>query len=92
MTTNHAKVPMDPMRKTALVAGVFYLVTFVSIPTLKLYHGVLTNHQFITHAGSNGGVLWAPSWRSSSRWPASAPQSRCSRSSSGRTRRPHWGS
>jgi hypothetical protein len=58
MTTNHAKVPMDPMRKTALVAGVFYLVTFVSIPTLKLYHGVLTNPQYITHAGSNGGVLW----------------------------------
>ncbi|HEX3541235.1 MAG TPA: DUF4386 domain-containing protein, partial [Acidimicrobiales bacterium] len=52
------RAPMDHMRKTALVAGVFYLVTFVSIPTLKLYHGVLTNHQFITHAGSNGGVLW----------------------------------
>src|ERR1700730_17514507 len=58
MTTNHAKVRMDPMRKTALVAGVFYLITFVSIPTLKLYHGVLTNHQYITHAGSDGGVLW----------------------------------
>ena len=28
---------MDPMRKTALVAGVFYLITFVSIPTLALY-------------------------------------------------------
>jgi hypothetical protein len=49
---------MDPMRKTAFVAGVFYLVTFVSIPTLTLYHGVLNNHQYITHAGSNGGVLW----------------------------------
>lgn len=49
--------PMDSMRKTALVAGVFYLVTFVSIPTLKLYHGVLTNHQYITHVGGNGGVL-----------------------------------
>jgi len=58
MTTTHSKVAMDPMRKTALVAGVFYLVTFASIPTLKLYHGVLTNHQYITHAGSNGGVLW----------------------------------
>ena len=52
------RAPMDPMRKTALVAGVFYLVTFVSIPTLTLYHGALTNHQYITHAGSNGGVLW----------------------------------
>ncbi|MDX6539997.1 MAG: hypothetical protein QOI71_1607, partial [Gaiellales bacterium] len=42
---------MDPMRKTALIAGVFYLVTFVSIPTLKLYHEALTNHQFVLHAG-----------------------------------------
>lgn len=33
------RAPMDHMRKTALVAGVFYLVTFVSIPTLKLYQG-----------------------------------------------------
>src|SRR5579859_2635119 len=63
MTTNKQglatkRVPMDPMRKTALVAGVFYLVTFISIPTLTIYHGVLNNHQYITHAGSNGGVLW----------------------------------
>ncbi|HLY83467.1 MAG TPA: DUF4386 domain-containing protein [Acidimicrobiales bacterium] len=63
MTTNKQgratkRVPMDPMRKTALVAGVFYLVTFVSIPTLTIYHGVLNNHQYITHAGSNSGVLW----------------------------------
>ena len=28
------RVPMDPMRKTALVAGLFYLITFISIPTL----------------------------------------------------------
>jgi hypothetical protein len=28
---------MDPTRRTALVAGVFYLLTFVSIPTLFLY-------------------------------------------------------
>jgi len=58
MTTTDTKVRMDPMRKTALVAGIFYLVTFVSIPTLKLYHGILNNHQLITHAGSNSGVLW----------------------------------
>jgi hypothetical protein len=56
--SSHAKVPMDPMRKTALIAGVFYLVTFLSIPTLKLYHGALTNHQFVLHAGSNSGLLW----------------------------------
>ena len=27
---------MDSMRKTALVAGMFYLITFISIPTLAL--------------------------------------------------------
>ena len=32
---------MDSMRKTALVAGAFYLLTFVSIPTLLLYRSVL---------------------------------------------------
>jgi hypothetical protein len=31
---------MDSRRKTALVAGVLYLVTFVSIPTLALYRPV----------------------------------------------------
>jgi hypothetical protein len=57
-TTSRSKVPMDPMRKTALIAGVFYLVTFVSIPTLGLYHEALTNHQFVLHAGSNSALLW----------------------------------
>lgn len=32
-----ARAPMDPMRKTALIAGALYLLTFVSIPTLALY-------------------------------------------------------
>ena len=31
------KVPMTSLRKTALVAGLFYIITFVSIPTLWLY-------------------------------------------------------
>ena len=34
------RVPMDSTRKTALVAGVLYLLTFVSIPTLFLYSSV----------------------------------------------------
>jgi hypothetical protein len=34
------RVPMDSMRKTALVAGIFYLITFISIPTLALYSQV----------------------------------------------------
>jgi len=34
------RAPMDFLRKTALVAGVFYLLTFVSIPTLAMYGSV----------------------------------------------------
>ncbi len=34
---------MTSLRKTALVAGVFYLITFISIPTLALYSPV-KNH------------------------------------------------
>jgi hypothetical protein len=50
------------MRKTALVAGIFYLITFVSIPTLALYGPVKTDPSFIISAGSTtpilvGGVL-----------------------------------
>ena len=59
MTTNHAKVPMDPMRKTALVAGVLYFVTFVgSIPALPLYHNILHNPHYILGGASDTGVLW----------------------------------
>ena len=36
-TTAEHRVPMTTDRKTALIAGVFYLLTFVSIPTLFLY-------------------------------------------------------
>ena len=50
------RAPMTSLRKTALVAGVFYLLTFVSIPTLLLYQGV---HEagFITGTGSDTPVL-----------------------------------
>ena len=30
------RVPMDSLRKTALIAGVIYLLTFISIPSLAL--------------------------------------------------------
>jgi Domain of unknown function (DUF4386) len=50
--------PMTPLRKTALIAGVFYLITFISIPTLFLYGNLKTDRNFITGAGSNTGVLW----------------------------------
>ncbi len=51
------RVPMDSTRKTALVAGIFYLITFISIPTLVLY-GPVKNHQdWILGSGSHTGVL-----------------------------------
>ena len=39
-TRSTKRAPMDSLRKTALVAGLFYLITFVSIPTLWLYSPV----------------------------------------------------
>ena len=51
--------PMTPMRKTALAAGILYLVTFVtSIPALQLYDGVLNTDGWILGAGGAGGVTW----------------------------------
>jgi hypothetical protein len=48
---------MDSTRKTALVAGIFYLITFISIPTLALY-GPVKNHQdYIISSGANTAVL-----------------------------------
>jgi len=38
--TNTKRTPMDSLRKIALIAGLFYLLTFVSIPTLMLYSSV----------------------------------------------------
>jgi len=49
---------MTPLRRTALVAGVFYLITFISIPTLALYDHVKTDQSFITSPGSSTGILW----------------------------------
>ena len=49
--------PMSSTRKTALVAGIFYLITFISIPTLALY-GPIKNHQdWILGSGCHTAVL-----------------------------------
>ena len=55
--TATTRVPMNPMRKTALVAGVFYLITFISIPTLALYGPVKNHRDWILSSGSHTGVL-----------------------------------
>ena len=55
------RVPMSSTRKTAFVAGLLYLITFVSIPTLGLYSGV-RGANFVTGPGPDtpvfiGGLL-----------------------------------
>ena len=47
---------MSPLRKTALVAGVLYLLTFVSIPTLALY-GSVHDPNYIVGPGPDTAVL-----------------------------------
>ena len=52
------RAPIDPMRRTSLAAGILYLITFVSIPTLFLYNPVRNDADFVLGAGSDTGVLW----------------------------------
>src|SRR5260370_30547383 len=55
-TTATIRVPMTTLRKTALAAGVLYLLTFVSIPTLALYVPV-HDPKFIVGPGPDTGVI-----------------------------------
>jgi hypothetical protein len=55
------RAPMSSLRKTSLLAGVLYLLTFVSIPTIALY-GSIHLPGYITGSGSDtpviiGGIL-----------------------------------
>lgn len=54
------RVPMDSVRKTALVAGVLYLITFAaSIPAVFfLIDPVLANADFMSRAGVDTPLLW----------------------------------
>jgi hypothetical protein len=56
-TTATKGVPMDPLRKTALVAGLLYVITFVSIPTLVLYGPVLSDPNYIVGPGPDTPVI-----------------------------------
>lgn len=48
---------MDADRKTALVAGALYIVTFVgSIPALALYHDILKDPSYVLGHASDAGV------------------------------------
>lgn len=55
------KVSMSSLRKTSLVAGILYLLTFVSIPTIALYSSI-HNPNYILSNGPDteaiiGGIL-----------------------------------
>jgi hypothetical protein len=55
------RAPMSSLRKTALVAGVIYLITFVSIPTLDIYSAVKSTN-YVVGSGPDtliiiGGIL-----------------------------------
>jgi hypothetical protein len=50
-------IAMSATRKTALVAGVFYLITFISIPTLALYGPVQNHRDWILSSGAHTGIL-----------------------------------
>jgi hypothetical protein len=57
-TATPTRAPVDSTRKTALVAGVFYIITFAaSIPALFLLGPVLDRSDYIVSAGSDTQVL-----------------------------------
>ncbi len=54
---------MDSLRKTALVAGVFYLITFVSIPTLVSLQLRCTGRTTSSAPARTPACSSAASWR-----------------------------
>ena len=56
-TTTLRRTPMTSLRKTALIAGATYLLTFVSIPTLALYRAVRDDPYYIVGPGPDTPVL-----------------------------------
>lgn len=56
--TTARRAPMDSARKTALVAGLLYLVTFVSaIPAVFLLEPVLSDSRYVLGAGPDTRVI-----------------------------------
>jgi hypothetical protein len=50
---------MTSLRKTAFIAGMLYLITYLAIPTVVLYGPALDDSNFIASMGNSTGVLWA---------------------------------
>ncbi len=81
---------MDSLRKTALVAGVFYLITFISIPTLALYGPVKNHRDWILSSGGHTAVLAGGLLEVIVALAGIGTAVRCTRWSSGRTKAPRW--
>ena len=56
MGVSTEKPPISSINKTALIAGILYLITFVSVPTLALY-GPIHGANYITGSGSDRSVI-----------------------------------
>lgn len=49
---------MDSIRKSALLTGVFFIITFAtSIPALALYGPVLNDHHYVLGSGADGRIF-----------------------------------
>lgn len=48
--------PTNSDRRTARIAGIFFVITFISIPALPLYDQVLNHHHFIVGSGGDARV------------------------------------
>jgi Domain of unknown function (DUF4386) len=49
---------MTSLRRTAFIAGMLYLITYLAIPTIALYGPVLSDPGFIVSSTGDNGVLW----------------------------------
>jgi hypothetical protein len=56
-SNRQAVAPVDSSRKTALAAGVLYLLTFVSMPIGFLYSSVLNDPHYIVGSGTDTAVI-----------------------------------
>jgi hypothetical protein len=54
-----AKHKMSSQRKTSLVAGLFYLITFISIPTIGLYASVHGSNYIAGHGSDTAVIIGA---------------------------------
>src|SRR5687767_5516177 len=53
-----ARPSSDSLRRTSRAAGILYLITFVSMPTLMVFQPVRDGAAFVLGTGSDTGVLW----------------------------------